>query len=285
VIEMLKSDYPISMLCDLLTVSRSSFYYRSAQTYESELREAVNQLAAQFPTYGSRRLAAQLRRAPYKLTVNRKRVQRVMYEERINCRVKRRVIQTTDSKHAFPRYPNLVADLEITRPDQVWVSDITYIRLREEFIYLAVIMDVFTRILRGWSLGPGLGVELTLGALELALGKSTPEVHHSDQGLQYAATDYTARLQSVGAQISMAEVGQSAQNGYAERVIRTIKEEEVYLNDYSDLQDAREQIGRFIDDVYLSKRIHSSLGYLTPAEFEAQWRAQQKAAATPRKKS
>jgi putative transposase len=285
VIEMLKNDYPISMLCDLLTVSRSSFYYQPAEADESDLREAVNQLAAQFPTYGSRRLAAQLRRAPYKLTVNRKRVQRVMREEQINCRVKRRVIQTTDSKHAFPRYPNLVADLEITRPDQVWVSDITYIRLREEFIYLAVIMDVFTRIMRGWQLGLGLGVELTLGALELALDKGTPEIHHSDQGLQYAATDYTVRLQSVGAQISMAEVGQSAQNGYAERVIRTIKEEEVYLNDYRDLQDAREQIGRFIDDVYLSKRIHSSLGYLTPAEFEAQWRAQQKAAATSRKKS
>jgi len=282
---MLKSDYPISMLCDLLTVSRSSFYYQPAEADESDLREAVNQLAAQFPTYGSRRLAAQLRRAPYKLTVNRKRVQRMMREEQINCRVKRRVIQTTDSKHAFPRYPNLVADLEITHPDQVWVSDITYIRLREEFIYLAVIMDVFTRIMRGWQLGLGLGVELTLGALELALDKGTPEIHHSDQGLQYAATDYTVRLQSVGAQISMAEVGQSAQNGYAERVIRTIKEEEVYLNDYRDLQDAREQIGRFIDDVYLSKRIHSSLGYLTPAEFEAQWRAQQKAAATSRKKS
>ena len=140
-------------------------------------------------------------------------------------------------------------------------------------------------MISGWRLGLGLGVELTLGALELALSKSTPEIHHSDQGLQYAATDYTARLQSVGAQISMAEVGQSAQNGYAERVIRTIKEEEVYLNDYRDLADAREQIGRFIDDVYLSKRIHSSLEYLTPAEFEAQWRAQQKAAATSRKKS
>jgi len=282
---MLKSDYPINLLCDLLAISRSSFYYQPTDADESVLREAVNQLAAQFPTYGSRRLAAQLRRPPYKLTVNRKRVQRVMREERITCRVKRRTIQTTDSKHEFPRYPNLVADLEITRPDQVWVSDITYIHLREEFIYLAVIMDVFTRIMRGWQLGLGLGVELTLGALELALGKGQPEIHHSDQGVQYAATDYTVRLQSVGAQISMAEVGESAQNGYAERVIRTIKEEEVYLNDYRDLQDARARIGRFIDDVYLSKRIHSSLGYLTPAEFEAQWQKQQKAAAPPRKKS
>ena len=282
---MLKSDYPINLLCDLLAVSRSSFYYQPTETDESELHEAVNQLAAQYPTYGSRRLAAQLQRAPYALAVNRKRMRRVMRELQITGRVKRRAIQTTDSRHSFPRYPNLVADLEITSPDQVWVSDITYIRLREEFIYLAVIMDVFTRIIRGWQIGLGLGVELTLGALEQALSKGAPEIHHSDQGLQYAATDYTARLQSVGVQISMAEVGQSAQNGYAERVIRTIKEEEVYLNDYRDLADAREQIGRFIDEVYLSKRIHSSLGYLTPAEFEAQWRAQQKAAAPPRKKS
>ncbi len=282
---MLKSDYPIQLLCDLLAISRSSFYYQPTEADESVLHEAVNQLAAQFPTYGSRRLAAQVRRAPYKLKVNRKRMRRVMRELHVSCRVKRRTIQTTDSKHAFARYPNLVADLEITRPDQVWVSDITYIRLREEFIYLAVIMDVFTRIIRGWQIGLGLGVELTLGALEQALTKGQPEIHHSDQGLQYAATDYTSRLLQCKAQISMAEVGQSAQNGYAERVIRTIKEEEVYLNDYRDLQDARAQIGRFIDDVYLSKRIHSSLGYLTPAEFEAQWREQQKAAATPRKKS
>jgi putative transposase len=285
VIEMLKNDYPISLLCDLLAAPRSSFYYQPAKADESDLHKAVNQLAAQFPTYGSRRLAAQLRRAPYKLTVNRKRMRRVMQDLQISCRVKRRTIHTTDSKHAFPRYPNLVAGLEITRPDQVWVSDITYIRLREEFIYLAVIMDVYTRSMRGWQLSIGLGVELTLGALEQALVKGAPEIHHSDQGLQYAATDYTARLLQCRAQISMAEVGQSAQNGYAERVIRTIKEEEVYLNDYRDLADARAQIGRFIDEVYLSKRIHSSLGYLTPAEFEAQWREQQKAAATPSKKS
>jgi putative transposase len=146
-------------------------------------------------------------------------------------------------------------------------------------------VDVFTRVMRGWRLALGLGMELTLGAPALALNKGEPEIHHSDQGLQYAAADYTARPQSVSARISMSEVGQSAQSGYAERVIRTIKEEEVCLNDYRDLADARDQIGRFIGDVYLSKRIHSSPGHLTPAEFEAQWRAQQKAAATPRKRS
>jgi len=281
---MLKSDYPINLLCDLLTISRSSFYYQPTEADESVLHEAVNQLAAQFPTYGSRRLAAQVRRAPYALTVNRKRMRRVMQQLNLSCRVTRRTVHTTDSRHSFPRYENLVRELKILRPHQVWVSDITYIRLREEFIYLAIIMDVFTRIIHGWQLGYSLGGELTLGALTQALTKGVPEIHHSDQGLQYAATEYTACLQQAGVRISMAEVGQSAQNGYAERVIRTIKEEEVYLNEYGDLADARRQIGRFIDEVYLSKRIHSSLGYLTPAEFEAQWREQQKASASSRKK-
>lgn len=282
---MLRSNYPISLLCNLLDVARSSFYYQPAATDETELHEAINQLAAQFPTYGSRRMSAQLRRAPFHLQVNRKRVQRLMQELGLHCRVKRRTCQTTNSRHSFPRYPNLVRELGITHPDQVWVCDITYIRLREEFIYLAIIMDVYTRIIRGWQLGYGLGVELTLGALSQALDKGVPEIHHSDQGLQYAATEYTDRLHSTGVQISMAEVGQSAQNGYAERVIRTIKEEEVSLNEYLDLEDARQQIGRFIDDVYLTKRIHSSLGYLTPAEFEAQCREKQKAAAASSKKS
>lgn len=281
---MLRSDYPINLLCDLLEVTRSSFYYQPVVTDESDLHEAVNRLAAEFPTYGSRRLAAQLRRAPFRLQVNRKRVQRVMQELGLSCPRPRRTIHTTDSRHAFPRYPNLVWELAITHPNQVWVSDITYIRMREEFIYLAIIMDVYTRAIRGWQLGRGLGGELTLGALTQALTKGLPEIHHSDQGLQYAAIEYTDRLREAGARISMAAVGQSAQNGYAERVIRTIKEEEVYLNDYHDLEHAHRQIGQFIDEVYLSKRIHSSLGYLTPAEFEGQWHQQQKAAAASRKK-
>jgi putative transposase len=157
------------------------------------------------------------------------------------------------------------------------MTDITYIKLREEFIYLAIIMDVYTRIIRGWRLSLGLGVDLTLGALGKALSRASPQLHHSDQGVQYAATEYTERLRSIGTKISMAEVGESAQNGYAERVIRTIKEEEVYLNEYADLADAEQQIGRFINDVYLTKRIHSALGYLTPAEFEAAWQKQEKA--------
>jgi len=180
----------------------------------------------------------------------------------------------------FPRYPNLVQGLEVVRPDQVWVADITYIRLLTEFVYLAVLMDVFTRGIRGWHLGRNLDQELTLTALNRALATGhTPEIHHSDQGVQYAATAYVETLQDHGVAISMADVGAAWQNGFAERLVRTIKEEEVDLSEYRDYQDAYRQLGRFLDDVYMHKRIHSSLGYLTPAEFESQWRAQQAAIA------
>ena len=278
-IAQLESEYPVTLLCELLQVSRSSYYYETVEPEESTVRQALEKLAAEFPTYGSRRLSAQLRRAPYRLIVNRKRVQRLMIELGLQVRRKRVIVRTTNSRHGFPRYPNLVQDLVITQPDEVWVADITYIKLRHEFIYLAVVMDVYTRVIRGWQLSAGLGAELALGALEKALPQGTPQIHHSDQGVQYASTVYTARLLAVGAQISMAEVGESAQNGYAERVIRTIKEEEVSLNEYADLADAERNLGRFIDDVYRYKRIHSSLKYQTPAEFEAAWQTKSVASA------
>lgn len=179
--------------------------------------------------------------------------------------------RTTNSEHLFPRYPNLVQDLAVQRPDQVWVADITYIRLRNGFVYLAVVMDVFTRAIRGWHLDRSLEQSLTLTALQKALKDRSPEIHHSDQGLQYAAANYTDMLKQHGTQISMAEVGQPTQNGYAERLMRTIKEEEVDLSDYQDYHDAYRQIGQFLEDVYMRKRVHSSLKYLTPQEFEVQW--------------
>ena len=164
-------------------------------------------------------------------------------------------------------------DMEIVRPDQVWVCDITDIRLHRGLVYLAVTMDVFTRTIRGWHLGRGLDQSLTVTALRRALtAHSAPDIHHSDQGIQYAATAYTQVLQDADVQISMADRGEAWQNGYAERLIRTIKEEEVDLSEYLDYHDAYQQIRRFLDDVYIHKRIHSSLGYLTPAEFEAEWR-------------
>lgn len=156
------------------------------------------------------------------------------------------------------------------------MGDITYVRLQSEFVYLAVIMDVFTRSVRGWHLGRSLDGELTLTALRRALLRGIPEIHHSDQGVQYAAGGYVQMLDGLGASISMAEVGEAWQNGYAERLMRTIKEEEVALSEYIGYNDAYRQIGRFLDEVYQHKRIHSSLGYLTPAEFEQSWRGQQR---------
>jgi len=276
---MLSNDYPVRVICDVVGLSRSSYYYCAVERDETSLKTALETAAAQFPTYGSRRVTAQVKREASALKpLGRKRVRRVMREMGLLVRRKKHRKQTTDSKHSFPRYPNLVQDLLVTDPNQVWVCDITYIKLgQSEFVYLAIVLDVFTRAFRGWALSHGLGVELTLQALHQALIHGTPRIHHSDQGVQYAATDYVAVLKDAGIKISMAEVGHAEQNGDAERVIRTIKEEEVHLTEYGDYEDALAQIGHFIDDVYLTKRIHSALGYLTPAEFEAQWRTKQAA--------
>ena len=262
----------------MIELAHSSYYYEAQQKDEVSVVQAIEEIARKFPTYGSRRIAAQLRRAPYNLKVNRKRVQRIMREQALVCLRKRKRLRTTNSRHTFPKFENLIVDLVIDRPDQVWVCDITYVKLGNgEFVYLAIIMDIFTRSIRGWRLSQGLGVELALGALQQALLKGTPEIHHSDQGVQYACPGYTQELRSKGVQISMAEVGHAEQNGYAERVIRTIKEEEIYLHEYQDYEEAVKRIGNFIEAVYNRKRIHSSLGYLTPAEYEEGWRKQQAA--------
>lgn len=269
----LAESYPVQVICQVWEMPRSTYYYHSQAAEEHDLRAALQQLAGEWPRYGSRRLTAQLQREGWQ--VNRKHVQRMMRELGIVVKMSVHKRRTTDSAHGFPRYPNLVEQLEIVRPEQVWVSDITYIRLHQEFVYLAVLLDVFTRSIRGWFLGRSLDQSLTLRALEQALARHTPEIHHSDQGVQYAALAYTARLQQAGVQISMAEVGAAWQNGYAERLMRTIKEEEVDLSEYEDYTDAVRQLGRFLDEVYMHKRIHSSLGYLTPAEFEQQWLSSQ----------
>ena len=267
---MLAKEYPTSLVCKVLDSARSSYYYQAQPPDETTLKAAIEAVAAEWPTYGYRRVTEELRQNK-KLRVNHKLVRRLMVEMGLQVKRKRQNRQTTNSQHPFPRYPNLVEHLEIVRPDQVWVVDITYIRLGQGFIYLAVIMDVFTRAIRGWQLSRSLDQQLTLAALQRALTDHTPEIHHSDQGMQYAATTYTQLLKQAQVQISMAEIGEAWQNGYAERLIRTIKEEEVDLSDYQDYTDALRHIGRFLDDVYMHQRIHSSLGYLTPAEFERQW--------------
>jgi putative transposase len=265
----MSEQYPKAVVCRVLNVARSSLYYRPNPVPNEALETAMQEICAEFPCYGYRRVTEELWRRSW--CVNRKRTARMMKRLGLQAKKVIRKRRTTNSEHSFPRYPNLVKDLVAQRPDQVWVADITYIRLRHGFVYLAVIMDVFTRAIRGWHLDRSLDQTLTLTALQNALQKRCPEIHHSDQGLQYAATDYTDLLQQHNAQISMAEVGEPTQNGYAERLMRTIKEEEVDLSDYQDYHDAYRQIGRFLEDVYMRKRIHSSLNYLTPVEFENYW--------------
>lgn len=259
------------MACRILDLPRSSYYYRAQVKQETDLKEAIQSVAGQFPTYGTRRITQQLRRAPYRSVCNRKRIQRLMRSMRLLRPVKRVKIRTMDSQHGFPRFRNLMASLTISHPNQIWVADITYIRLKHTFIYLAVLMDVFTRSIRGWCLSRTLDQNLTLYALQQALIHHRPEIHHSDQGIHYAFKNYIQLLKDHQVQISMAGVGKPEENGYAERLMRTIKEEEVELSEYNDLDDAREQIGYFLEDVYMTKRIHSALGYLTPVEFEALW--------------
>jgi putative transposase len=257
--------YPIATVCQVLDYPRSQVYYRpQAVEDERDLKGAILTLAGQHPTYGYRRITAMLNRQGQ--AVNHKRVARLMQELGLMGKppVKRK--RTTNSQHEFQRYPNRVMNLEIERPDQVWVGDITYIRLQQDFVYLAVLMDVFTRSIRGWHLARSMDQSLTLTALTRGLEKGVPEIHHSDQGVQYAATDYVELLKGHGVQISMAEVGQAWQNGYAERLMRTIKEEEVDLSEYRNFTEAYQQIEQFLEDVYMKKRIHSSLGYLTPEE-------------------
>jgi putative transposase len=271
----LSRDYPVAVVCQVLDYPRSQVYYTpQPPPDETDIKAAIVTLAGQHPTYGYRRITVMLKRSGHE--INHKRVARLMRELGLVGQrpVKRK--RTTNSNHGFKRYPNRVMNLVVERPDQVWVADLTYIRLQQEFVYLAVVMDVFTRSIRGWHLARSMDQSLTLTALRKGLEKGQPEIHHSDQGVQYAAHEYVNLLHQQGVEISMAEVGQAWQNGYAERLMRTIKEEEVDLSEYRNFTEAYHQIEQFLEDVYMKKRIHSSLGYLTPDEYERQWNEQKK---------
>lgn len=263
----------MQLLCKTLGVPPSTYYYQPHRADDLDLREAIEEVAVEFPRYGYRRVHAELVRRGW--PVNHKRVQRLMQEANLMVEV-RGYCQTTKSQHPYGRYPNLIKAIEIVRPDQVWSADLTYIRLPRQFVYLAVLLDVFTRSIRGWELAAHMMEDLPKAALERALSKYRPEIHHSDQGVQYAASGYVSLLQEANVQISMAARGRPTENAYIERFMRTLKEEEVYLHEYEDLQDARAHIAHFLEQVYMYKRVHSSLDYLTPVEFEAQWRQQQR---------
>ena len=268
----LSKEYTVKDCCAVLGLARSSYYHQAKVCDERALRDAIEDIAGRRAIYGSRRIKAELERAPYEMAVGRQRVRRLMREMNLVVKPKRRRVNTTDSRHGHRRFPNLVRGVKASRPDQIWVADITYVRLRADDVYLAVIMDQFTRSVRGHNLSWSLGQELVLLPLQQALQRyPAPDIHHSDQGTQYTSKAYVERLQQEGTQISMAAVGAPHENGYAERLIRTIKEEEVYLSDYANMADARQQIGHFIEVVYRHERIHSALDYQTPAEVEAGW--------------
>ena len=276
IVEQLKEEYPIQVICDVIGYSRSRYYYQPRTEKESKekvLEKAIADVAGRYPTYGYRRITKQLQREGW--NVNHKRVSRLMRELGLLAKRKIRRKRTTNSVHGYKRYPNLVRGLVVKRPEQVWVGDITYIRLREEFVYLAVLMDVFTRSIRGWHLDRTMEKSLTITALEKGLKQYVPEIHHSDQGVQYAANAYVQLLEKNEIAISMAGVGKAYENGYAERLMRTIKEEEVDLSEYRNFNEVYERIEEFLEEVYMKKRMHSSLSYLTPSEFEAKWRKAQ----------
>ena len=272
-----KEDYPDTSerdLCRMFGVSRSWYYERPSPEERAythvELRNAIERIVLEFPGYGYRRVTKELQRRGW--AVNHKRVLRIMREESLLCQLKRRFKATTDSAHSFRSYPNLIKDVEPEGPDRIWLSDITYIRLPTAFCYLAAVLDAYSRYCMGWSLSRWIDTRLTLCALETALWKRLPEpglIHHSDQGVQYASSEYVARLQNAGALISMASVGNPYENAKAESFFRTLKMEEVYIKDYRGFEQAEENIGEFIEEVYNQKRLHSSLGYLPPVEFEA----------------
>ena len=270
----MRGDYPLSRICRNLGLARSSCYQKRAAKRgdDKALRATIWQLAHEnaYQDYGSRRMTAQLRRAPHQLRVGRHRVRRLMAEMGLLQKTRRRR-STTNSQHGLGIYPNLVKGVKAQRQGHIWVADITHIALPGKTAYLAIVMDVYTRRICGWRLSDSQGQALTLSALNRALrAYPAPSIHHSDRGGQYAAKSYIQLLQGKGTQISMAGTGKPYENGYAERVIRTIKEEDMLRGDYQSLADAQQQIGYFIEETYARKRIHSALGYLTPAEFEAQ---------------
>jgi putative transposase len=257
-----------------MTGTSRATYYRwrrpqRASAVAMELRDEMQRIALEFPSYGYRRITAELRRRHWK--VNHKRVLRMMRQDNLLCLRRKSFLVTTESRHPLPVYPNLAQGMTPEAVNQLWLGDITYIRLRVEFVYLAVILDAYSRRVIGWALGCTLEAELALSALRMALAARRPGpglVHHSDRGVQYACGAYTDLLQQHHAVISMSRRGNPYDNAIAEAFMKTLKSEEVYRSEYRDLHDAHACIGEFIESVYNRKRLHSALGYRPPAEFE-----------------
>ena len=263
----------MNALCQMTGLSRAGYYrWRqpwSGEAVEMELRDRMQEIALEFPAYGYRRITAELKRRGW--AVNYKAVLRLMREDNLLCLRHKAFRATTDSRHGLPVYGNLARNITPTGINQLWVADITYLRLRTEFVYLAVLLDAFSRRVIGWALGRTLEAELTVSALRMGLRQRQPApgvVHHSDRGVQYASVEYTALLREHGIAISMSRSGNPYDNAQAESFIKTLKYEEIYRSEYRDLADLYASMGEFLEEVYNRKRLHSALGYLPPAEFE-----------------
>jgi transposase InsO family protein len=266
---------PVASLFETLALSRATHYRHLASPLpadpDMELRDHIQRLALEWPQYGYRRITAELHRQG--IAANHKRVLRLMREDNLLCLRKRRFISTTDSHHSLTIYPNLVPELTLSSINQLWVADITYIRLLREFVYLAVILDAYSRRCIGWALEPYLEAGLVVEALRMALATRKIEpglVHHSDRGVQYASSVYTDLLKEQGIRISMSRPGNPYDNAQAERFMRTLKYEEVYLFEYETVLEVRARIHHFLEEVYNQKRLHSAIGYVPPVEYEQQ---------------
>jgi putative transposase len=265
----------VNHCCTSIGVSRAGYYrWRERARLGTEpsgmaLRSAIQDVALEFPAYGYRRVTKELGQRGW--SVNHKRVLRLLREDNLLCLRRKAFVNTTNSRHNLPVHPNLARELTVTGIDQLWVSDITYVRLQAEFVYLAVILDAFSRRVVGWALGRTLQAELAIAALQMALGARQPApglVHHSDRGVQYASLAYTAVLKDHGIRISMSGKGNPYDNAQAESFMKTLKYEEVYRNEYRNFEEAYRLIGYFIGQVYNQKRLHSALNYMPPAKFE-----------------
>lgn len=263
----------MNQLCQTMGVSRAGYYRFLLRPQhpeaDMEIRSQIQNVALRWPAYGYRRVQAELERQGWR--VNHKRVLRLMRVDNLLGLRRRKFILTTDSRHGLRIYPNLAKDMRLTGINQLWVADITYIRLAVEFVYLAVLLDAFSRSCVGWALQRSLEAALVLEALRMALRRRHPApglVHHSDRGVQYAARDYTQVLEQHGIRISMSRRGNVYDNSMAESFIKTLKYEEVYRTEYHHLEEAKASMQQFLEKIYNQKRLHSALGYRPPREFE-----------------
>jgi putative transposase len=275
-VTQLQGSPSVEELCRYAGVSRSGFYRclreKAPQEEELRIRNAIHEISLEHGgRYGRRRIVAELQ---YRgMQVNHKRVARLMKEDNLLVLRRRPWTTTTRSDHDYPVYLNLASRLEISGVNQLWVADLTYIRLRGAFVYLAVVLDVFSRRVVGWALGPNLNAELPLAALNMALTARQPLpglVHHSDRGVQYACQAYRERLEQFGLIPSMSRPGNPYDNAFCESFMKTLKQEEIYCNQYGDLEDLRSHIEQFIEHYYNRIRLHSALAYASPEKYEQQ---------------